>query len=554
MPVTATAAPTAPTAAVDATATTTATATAGSAAAPSRRSFLTGGLVLGGALAAGVALPSTASAAAVRRVPGDPFTLGVASGDPTATGVVLWTRLAVDPLADDGLGGMVRSGYDVRWQLATEPRFRNVVQTGRVRSSADQGHSVHVEVEGLEPGRDYWYRFRTAGHVSPVGRTLTAPAPRSSSVPLTIAVASCAQYEAGFFTAYRRLAQDEPDLVVHVGDYLYENASPAGAVRAVAGPEIRTLADYRRRHAQYKADLDLQAAHLVAPWIVVWDDHELDNNWADENPENDQPDFLARRAAAFQAYYENMPLRRTSVPRGIDLQLYRRLQWGRLATFHMLDTRQYRADQACGDGSRVDCTDRLDPTRSITGPEQEAWLLDGLSRSQATWDVLGQQVFFSQRDFTEGAVESFSMDAWDGYVASRERILAGARAAGTTPVVLTGDVHRHYAADLKADFRDPSSQTVGVELVTTSVTSGGNGSDRTTATDVQLAENPHIRFANTQRGYVRARVTRQELRADFRVVPYVNQPGAPVSTRASFVVDAEQTGLQPLSVPADTRV
>ena len=521
---------------------------------PSRRSVLTGGLLLGGALVTGVALPGVASAAAAPRLPSSPFTLGVASGDPTATGIVLWTRLALDPLADDGRGGMPDASYELTWQLSTEPRFRNVVRRGRVRATPETAHSVHVEVEGLEPGREYWYRFRTAGHVSPAARTLTAPAPRSFGPPLVMAVASCSRYEVGFFTAYRHLAQDEPDLVLHLGDYFYENANPStGSVRTVAGPEVQTVADYRRRHAQYKSDLDLQAAHAVAPWVVVWDDHEVDNNWADEVPENDQPNFLARRAAAFQAYYENMPLRSTSLPRGIDLQLYRRIQWGRLATFHMLDTRQYRSDQACGDGVDAGCEARFDTTRSITGAEQEAWLLDGLGRSQSTWDVLGQQVFFSERDFTPGDVDSFSMDAWDGYVASRERILGGAVERGVAPVVLTGDVHRHYAADLKADFSDPSSATVGVELVTTSVTSGGNGSDTTPATDQQLAENPHIRFANTQRGYLRARVSRQELQADFRVIPFVDQPGAPVSTRQSFRVDAEQTGLQPVQ-PASALV
>jgi alkaline phosphatase D len=514
----------------------------------SRRSFLTGGALLGGALAVGVALPRHATAAGAPPLPGDPFPLGVASGDPSTNGVVLWTRLALDPLADDGLGGVPGAGYGVTWQVAADPRFRRVVRTGRVRTDAASAHSVHVEVEGLQPGREYWYRFRTGGHVSPAARTLTAPSRRAAGGALRLAVASCAQWEAGYFTAYRRMAEDAPDLVVHVGDYLYENASPAsGGVRHVAGPETVALADYRRRHAQYKTDVDLQAAHAVAPWVVVPDDHEVDDNWADEVPSTPQPDFLARRAAAFQAYYEHMPLRRTSVPRGIDIQLYRRVQWGSLATFHMLDTRQYRSDQACGDGTRIDCAARLDPTRSITGPEQEAWLLDGLAASETTWDVLGQQVFFSERDFTAGTVERFSMDAWDGYVASRERILAGAAASGTAPVVLTGDVHRHYASDLKADFADPASPTVGVELVTTSVTSGGNGSDRTAATDVQLAENPHLRFASTQRGYVRALLTPAALQVDFRVLPYVDQPGAPATTRQSFVVDATTPGLQPTS-------
>jgi alkaline phosphatase D len=241
-----------------------------------------------------------------------------------------------------------------------------------------------------------------------------------------------------------------------------------------------------------------------------------------------------------------MPLRRSSVPQGIDLQLYRRVRWGRTATFHMLDTRQYRSDQACGDGAKADCAERLDPARSITGAEQERWLLEGLRDSRSTWDVIGQQVFFAQRDFTAGPVQTVSMDGWDGYVASRNRLLAGiASVEETNPVVLTGDVHRHYANDLKANFDDPSSATVGVELVTSSITSTGDGADRTPATDVQLAENPHIRFANSQRGYVRTTFTSREMRADFRVVPYVTQPDAPVTTRASFVVEEGRPGLNP---------
>jgi alkaline phosphatase D len=516
---------------------------------------LAGGLVLGGVVATNVALAGTANAAAAPHLRSSPFTLGVASGDPTATGIVIWTRLARDPLAMDGLGGMPSQPYPVLWQLSTDPRFRNVVRGGRVQAIPETAHSVHVELEGLEPGREYFYRFRTQGHVSPSGRALTAPAPRSFGPPLTMAMASCAQFEHGFFTAYRRLAEEEPDLVVHLGDYLYEYkardyVAPGGNVRDHAGPETETLANYRQRHAQYKNDPDLQAAHAVAPWIVVWDDHEVDNNWADEVPERPdrpQPNFLARRAAAFQAYYENMPLRSVSMARGIDLQLYRRLQWGRLATFHMLDTRQYRSDQACGDGVQTDCAERLDPARSITGPEQQAWLLDGLGRSQTTWDILGQQVFFAQRDFAAGPVQSLSMDAWDGYVASRDAILAGAVARGAKPVVLTGDVHRHYANDLKADFNDPSSAVVGVELATTSITATGDGTDTAPVTDIVLAENPHIRFANSQRGYVMTRFGRQEMRADFRVLPFVQQPGAPVSTRQSFVVDALEPGLQPVA-------
>lgn len=519
----------------------------------SRRSLLVvGGSAVGAlAVAGGPAVAREAAPAASRRLR-DPFTLGVASGDPEPDGVVIWTRLAPDPLAEDGSGGMPARDVQVRWEVAEDARFRRVVKRGRTSARRALGHSVHVEVAGLRAGRAYHYRFQAEGHVSPAGRTQTAPARGTTPSSLTMAFASCAQYEHGFFTSYRRMAQDEPDLVLHLGDYQYEYkaggyVAPEGTnVRDIAGPETTTLAGYRQRHAQYKNDPDLQAAHAVAPWLVVWDDHELDNNWADEVPEKAEDGFLERRRAAFQAYYENMPLRRSSMPQGIDMQLYRRIQWGQLASFHMLDTRQYRSDQACGDGNRVDCAPRLDPARTLTGEEQERWLLDGLRSSRARWDVLGQQVFFAEKDSLAGPQKSLSMDAWDGYVASRQRVGEGLRAARNA-VVLTGDVHRHYAADLKADYADPSSETIGTELVCTSISTGGDGSDRSAATDVQLAENPHIKFASTQRGYVRTRFTADRMRADFRVLPYVRQPGAPVSTRASFVVHDGRPGLDQVS-------
>jgi len=360
--------------------------------------------------------------------------------------------------------------------------------------------------------------------------------------------ASCSQFEHGYFTAYRHLAADEPELVLHLGDYQYEYAPdtytiPGGNPRDHEGPETRTLADYRRRHAQYKTDPDLQAAHAVAPWAVVFDDHDVENNWADEVPEQPDPDFPARRAAAFQAYYENMPLRRTSIPRGIDMQLYRRLRWGRLATFHLLDTRQYRADQGCGDGYK-DCPAALDPARSITGAEQEEWLLDGLRRSAARWDVLGQQVFFGQRDNNSGPATVVSMDSWDGYAASRDRITRGWVEAGVrNPVVLTGAVHAHWADELKLDYADPTSRTVGTELVCSSITSTGDGTDVAGVAHPWAAWNPHLRFYNNQRGYVRTTITGDAMTADFRVVPFVTRPDAPVHTRATFVIEDRVPGL-----------
>ncbi|MFY1703559.1 alkaline phosphatase D family protein [Micromonospora sp. WMMA1923] len=507
------------------------------------------GAVTGGASTAG----ATGTVVRNRRAVGrplrqDPFTLGVASGDPAPDGFVLWTRLAPQPLAEDGLGGMPDRVVSVQWEIAADEAFRHRVRQGVVPARPQSAHSVHVEVAGLLPGREYFYRFRAEGYLSPVGRTRTAPAPSTMPAALAMAFASCSQYEHGWFTAYRRLAESEPELVLHLGDYQYEYAKdtytvPGGNPRDHEGPETRTLANYRQRHAQYKTDADLQAAHAVAPWLVVFDDHEVDNNWADEIPEAPDPDFLARRAAAFQAYYENMPLRRTSIPRGIDLQLYRRVRWGRLATFHLLDTRQYRDDQACGDGYR-DCAAAAEENRSITGAEQEAWLLDGFRRADARWDILGQQVFFAQRDNNAGPLTVTSMDAWDGYVASRDRITRGWVAAGVrNPVVLTGDVHAHWASDLKLDYADPTSRTVGSELVCSSVTSGGDGADSASDSHPFLRINPHLRFQNNLRGYVRTTITPAQLAADFEVLPYVSRPGAPVHTRASFVVEDRVPGL-----------
>jgi alkaline phosphatase D len=527
-----------------------------------RRSFIVTGLAAGAVLT----LPAATSRANGRTagpIGADPFTLGVASGDPSPDGFVLWTRLAPTPLAEDGMGGMPNRVVPVRWEVATDERFRRVVRRGTALARPQWGHSVHIELDGLDPGREYWYRFKAYRWISPVGRTRTAPPRWAFPSALAMAFVSCSQYEHGYFTAYRRLAEEDPDLILHLGDYQYEYAPdvytiPGGNPRDHAGPETVTLANYRQRHAQYKTDPDLQAAHAVAPWLVVWDDHETENNWADEIPElPGEPGeaWLARRVAAFRAYYENMPLRRTSIPRGYDMQLYRRIHWGRLASFHMLDTRQYRDDQACGDGYK-DCAAAADEDRSITGAEQEAWLLDGFRRSSARWDVIGQQVFFAQRDNNAGPLKVTSQDAWDGYVASRRRITQGwLDAKVRNPVVLTGDVHAHWASDLKLDYDDPTSATVGAELVCSSITSGGDGADSVPADHPFLQINPHLRFYNNQRGYVLTKITPRELTADFKVVPYVTTPGAPVYTRASFAIEDRVAGLhQTYDRPLDPAV
>ncbi|OKH68727.1 alkaline phosphatase [Mycobacterium sp. SWH-M1] len=493
--------------------------------------------VLQGAL--GVSLfPLVGFTADIRRGPvlADPFTLGVASGEPSSDGVVLWTRLAPVPLAEDGLGGMPSRPVTVEWEVASDEGFTRIEQRGVLDALPESAHSVHVELSGLRPGAQYFYRFRAAGYVSVAGRTRTAPAADSLSA-LTMCVASCANYEQGWFTAYRRLAEEGPDLVVHLGDYYYESAPRPDAVRRHVGPESVTLADYRRRYAQYRTDSDLQAAHAAAPWLVVFDDHEVSDNWAGPTPENPQPDFLVRRAAALQAYYENMPLRSTARPRGADMQLYRRVDWGALTTFHMLDTRQYRSDQACGDQYRSDCPQRFDLRRSLTGTTQEEWLLNGFRQSRARWDILGQQVFFSQLDLVAGPGRGVNPDAWDGYVANRDRIVSGmVHSPVRNAVVLTGDVHAHWAAEVRERASDPLSARAATELVTTSITSGGDGSDTRADVEAILPENPHIRYFSNRRGYIRARITADAMFVDFRVVPFVTQPGAAVQTGATFTI------------------
>lgn len=504
----------------------------------SRRGVLKGALVL-------AALPIAGFTSDRRHIPlrSDPFTLGVASGDPSADGAVIWTRLATNPLADDGFGGMPPRAVDVEWEVARDEWFSRTEQRGTATAVPEAAHSVHVELSGLRPGADYFYRFRVGGHVSPPGRTRTAP-DDGSLAPMTMCVASCSNYEQGWFTAYRRLAEEQPDLVVHLGDYQYEYAASDKGVRAHVGQETVTLANYRQRYAQYKTDPDLQAAHAAAPWLAVFDDHEVADNWAAGVPEKPDPAFLGRRAAALQAYYENMPLRRSGAPRGIDMQLYRRVQWGGLATVHMLDTRQYRTDQPCGDELGNDCPDRARPNATLTGNTQERWLLNGFQRSRSRWDILGQQVFFSQLDVTPGPRHGFNPDAWDGYAANRDRVVGGiVHSPVRNAVVLTGDIHSHWAAEVHARVDDRGSPVVATELVATSISSGGDGSDFRDEIAAMLPENPHIRYFSGRRGYVRVRFSADEMRADFRVVPYVSRPGAGVRTGASFVVPDREAAL-----------
>lgn len=526
----------------------------GGAAGPGRRALLGGTLAL--ALAASGLSESPAWGGAPLRA--DPFALGVASGDPWPDGFVLWTRLAPQPLLPDGTGGMGPYAVDVQWEVAHDERFHSVVRRGRTRAVPELAHSVHVEVAGLLPGRHYYYRFRAGGVHSPVGRSRTAPPPHSRPDRLDFAFVSCQAWFEGFYTAYRHLAEEDVDLVLHLGDYIYENPIDAmGGVRdtpvaAELRPEPMNLTQYRNRHALHRFDPDLIAAHRAHPFAVVWDDHEVEDNWArdrskaDAEPDQDPAVFRERAAAAFQAYYEHLPLRLPNRPAGFDARMYRSLRYGRTATFHILDTRRFRDDQPCGDGTRSGCDERLTPGRTILGPEQERWLYRGLGRSDALWNLIPQQVPLGQVDTDPGAGQSFVMDFWDGYVDARKRLFDQITARDVSnPVVLTGDMHRHLAADLKRDYADPGSPVIGVEFVGTSISTGKDGTDLDPSGARLLAANDHIKFTNFQRGYVRCALDRQTCRADFRSLPHVTVPGAPVSTRASLVTEAGRPGIQP---------
>ncbi|MGH3353821.1 MAG: alkaline phosphatase D family protein [Nocardioides sp.] len=540
-------------------------------AALSRRTLVTGSAVTAAVMLGTGSIP--ADAVTPRRattLPGYPFTLGVASGDPLPNSVVLWTRLAPEPLAPDGLGGMPPEPVRVRWQIAEDPGFRKVVKSGTVTATAALGHSVHPEVWGLRPGRDYWYRFSAAGEVSPIGHTRTAPAYGAKLAEVTFAFASCAKWDAGYFTAYQHLAEEDVDVVFHLGDYHYEYGINANGgdrnvpVDSAFAGETTDLPRYRLQYGLWKSDPDLIAAHAAHAFVVAPDDHEIENNWADDVPEESSQSkgglWTPRRTAGFQAYYEHLPFRASSLPAGADMQIYRQLRYGDLVDFNVIDTRQYRDDQAYADGSdpaSPELTpDIYDPSRSLMGARQEKWLQRNWRQSRARWQVLANQAPMAETDLDETAAKTLYMDPWDGYIANRNRLLEGARTAGVDNlVVITGDRHQNYASNLLADYDDPGSAVVGSEFVGTSVTSGGDGADMTTGGEALLRANDHLKFFNGQRGYVRVKVTPEELSSDFRVVPYVQRPGAPISTRATYVVENGRPGVQldTKSTPVGTR-
>ena len=474
----------------------------------------------------------------------NPFSLGIASGYPTPDGMVLWTRLAPSPLEPGG--GMPPEVVPVDWAIATDERMRSVVQHGTDYATPEWAHSIHVEPSGLDPGRDYWYRFESGGARSPIGRTRTASTHGAPLDRLKVGVVCCQHYEQGYYTAYRHMVADDLDLIVHVGDYIYEGNS-VKKVRHHNMPVAFTLDDYRARHALYRTDHDLANAHAATPWLVIWDDHDVANDYAnDVSEDDDDPQlFLARRAAAYQAYYEHLPLPRWAVPSGPAMRLYASRSFGDLASIVLLDQRQYRAPEACpplgrAGGHRVDeskCPELDDPSRTMLGGRQEAWAQGQLTSSQTRWNLLAQGTLMGHNNEAALPEHRYWTDAWNGYPAARERLvkfLSERKVAN--PVVLSGDIHAFVVSGLHLKAADLDSPLVAPEFVATSISS-----DAVPESYFETARklNPNLLTATGEhRGYVRLDITPDHLRADLVSIDTVKTPDAGRSTLVSYVVEA----------------
>ncbi|MDN4071754.1 alkaline phosphatase D family protein [Fictibacillus terranigra] len=475
-----------------------------------------------------------------------PFTLGVASGDPLPDSVVLWTRLAPNPASPDGLGGMKDRNIIVNWEIAEDEKFNKVVRHGKEVAMPELAHSVHAEVFGLKPGREYYYRFQSGNEVSPVGRTKTAPVTGSRLNRLSFAFASCQSWAGGRYAAYKDMAQQDLDFVMHLGDYIYEKK------------DTETLADFRNLHALYKSSPDLQAAHAKFPFICTFDDHEVENNWANQVSQPDgeasNEHFPAIRAAAFQAYYEHLPLRLRAKPHGSDMILYRHFNFGDLAEFSVLDTRQYRDDQLKdGFPGAPQDPEAWNPTRTMMGSTQEKWLLNNLQKSGARWNVIAQQTMMAQYDYDTGSGISVNHDQWDGYAGERARILDFIQQnRPSNPIVLAGDWHSGWVNDLKSDFNKPQSEILATEFVGTSISSGCGWKG---AVEQALSVNPHVKFFNGDlRGYVRCHVTRDAWTSDYRAVPSASDVNAKPFTMSSWVVENGKAGAKEIGTSTYNKV
>jgi alkaline phosphatase D len=479
-------------------------------------------------------------------LPDDPFTLGVASGDASVGSVVLWTRLAPDPLAG---GGMPADAIEVTWEVARDEAFGDIVATGTELARPEHGHSLHVRAE-LDPG--WWfYRFRVGGYTSPVGRTQRAPSMTAEPEAVRFASANCQNYQNGYYTAHRDIADQQPDFVVWLGDYIYEGASRPvdgnDVVRSHDGTdEVRTLEQYRNRYARYRSDTNLQAAHAACPWYVIWDDHEVENNYAGLVPERpeDAEGFAERRQAAYQAWWEHMPVDLPAPDGSAEFRIYRGFRWGSLLDLALLDGRQYRTDQACGDTTlnvEPACAETFDEDRTMLGSEQEAWLLDTLGgEAPAVWNVIGNQTVFGDLMLGEAVL---NYDQWDGYPLQRNRILEQLSARDVSNlVVLTGDIHFAGTGNLRVGERGTGTP-IGVEFVATSISSGGLVNPA--VTEVLVAFPDIVDVELEHRGYILHTVTPEQWRADYRMVETVKTEDAPLYTHAVYVVDVGTNTVRP---------
>lgn len=483
-----------------------------------------------------------------------PFTLGVASGEPSPDGMVLWTRLAPAPLDPDGGMGMRR--VPVRWELAADEHFSHVVRRGETVAEPAWGHSVHIEPRGLAPDRPYWYRFFAGGEASPIGRTRTAPAPGAMPDRLRFAFCSCQKYEPGYYAAYRHMVADDPDVILFLGDYIYEKGSETSQdIRSHNLPEACDLPSYRQRYALYRRDPLLQAAHQHAPWMVTWDDHELANDYDDllDELNSDPVAFARRKVAAYRAYWENMPLRTTARPGPSGaMRLYRTVDWGVLAQFQIIDNRQYRGPRACQPPDLIaqhaayvklvnDCPD-LHADRTMLGRTQEAWLAGALGRTRARWNVLAQQTIMSSLQRVNPADENgppvYSADVWAGYPVARDRILHNwAETRTPNPLAIGGDVHSFVAADMLLAHDGPP---IGAEFVGGSITSLFH--------DPFLkreAQRSGVRFAeNEVHGYGRADLTADQAVITFRGLADARLLDSGISDLARFTLEAGRPGIR----------
>lgn len=477
-----------------------------------------------------------------------PFTLGVASGMPRPDAVVLWTRLAPRPHAPGG--GLPPVPVELRWELADDEGFSRGRRLGRVVARPEHAHSVHVEVTGLPADTVFFYRFVAGDAASPIGRTRTAPAADAAVARLRIALASCQHYEQGEYVAHREIASRDLDLVLFVGDYVYESSNPRYRLRAHEGPAPVTLDAYRARHATYKLDPDLRAAHAAHPWIVTWDDHEVENDYAGAFSRNGTPapEFLRQRAAAYKAYFEHLPVSPSMAPDGPAMRIHERYRWGRLADLWTLDNRQYRDVQACSPpgeaGGRVlaECAELDDPARSLFGGAQEAWLGEGLASSRARWKLIAQGTQIAPGGVDTPLGRRVYTDGWDGYPKARERLLRHVAEAQIRDLVcLGGDVHRHVAAQLRLRANDERSPVVAAEFVCSSITSRGLSES---ATALMRASNPDLLHARSdERGYALLDITPAGVACDFRATPFPARGGARLGTQASFRVEAGRPGV-----------